>query len=328
MEVGMAKKNSGTVVNEEMATRFQRLLSIVRKLSQPKGATVTELAQLYGVDARTIQRDILLLRDACFDIESLGRGKGMRLDPRHKQIAQTLGLEELLCLVVGARLVQGDSSVDSLRESALQKVIGLAKNERQTPAREIHGQVAVGSLTPQHPWLPELLRATASRTSVHMEYQASERQEISARLIDPWTLLYQSEAWFVQGYCHLRQERRTFRVHRIRRLEVTEQTFSLPEHYSAESATFHRWDLREGAETPILCRVEPELAAWLRENPVHPSQQLRDGHFAVRVRDLDRFGAWVLSLSGLEVIEPQELRDSIRSRAETIARRYSSPVRS
>lgn len=324
----MAKKKSGTVVNEEMATRFQRLLAIVRKLGQPKGATVTELAQLYGVDARTIQRDILLLRDACFDIEQLGRGKGMRLDPRHKQIAQTLGLEELLCLVVGARLVQGDSSLDDIRESALQKVIGLAKSERQPAAREVNGQVAVGSLTPQHPWLPELLRATSSRLAVRLEYQTSERQDVTTRLVDPWTLLYQSEAWFVQGYCHLRQDRRTFRVHRIRQLEVTEQTFSLPAEYSAESATFHRWDLREGPEIAVRCRVEPELAAWLRENPVHPSQQL-DGHdFAVRIRDLDRFAAWVLSLSGMEVLEPAELRDAVRDRAAAIARRYSPPARS
>ena len=44
-----------------------------------------------------------------------------------------------------------------------------------------------------------------------MVYHTSGRPEPQSRELDPYALVHQRGWWYVIGYCHLRQEVRTFR---------------------------------------------------------------------------------------------------------------------
>lgn len=57
--------------------------------------------------------------------------------------------------------------------------------------------------------------ATRYRKRVTLTYQAHATGMKSRRDIDPYALIYREGAWLVVGWCHLRQEVRTFRVDRI-----------------------------------------------------------------------------------------------------------------
>jgi proteasome accessory factor B len=57
--------------------------------------------------------------------------------------------------------------------------------------------------------------ATRHRKRVTLTYQAHATGMKSRRDIDPYALIYREGAWLVVGWCHLRQEVRTFRVDRI-----------------------------------------------------------------------------------------------------------------
>jgi proteasome accessory factor B len=57
--------------------------------------------------------------------------------------------------------------------------------------------------------------ATRHRKRVTLTYQAAATGLTSKRDLDPYGLVYREGAWLVVGWCHLRQEVRTFRVDRI-----------------------------------------------------------------------------------------------------------------
>ena len=89
--------------------------------------------------------------------------------------------------------------------------------------------------------------------------------------------------------------------------------------FSPDSVIFHRWDLSRGKPRKVVCRATPELLRWLEENPAHPSQKINNGYFEMQVGDLDKVAAWVLSLTGMEVIQPSDLRRRVRERATELA---------
>jgi proteasome accessory factor B len=57
--------------------------------------------------------------------------------------------------------------------------------------------------------------ATRHRKRVTLTYQAAATGMVSRRDVDPYALVYREGAWLAVGWCHLRQEVRTFRVDRI-----------------------------------------------------------------------------------------------------------------
>ena len=313
-------KVSEAEVNEDPGKRFQRLLGILRSLATTQGATVKELAQKYGKTGRTIERDISDLRYACFDIEKLGRGKGWRVDPQYASVGQTLALEEILCLSLGSQIIasSADPELDEFRRAGASKLHALIKRERRLAAAEAANYFAVGGTIAEHRFIPELLRSIANLQALEIQYETAGESTVKTRVLEPWTLLYQSEVWHVHGLDRLTGKPRTFRVHRIRECRATEEKYAIPSDYRADKAVFHRWDLSEGGPSQVACQVEPELSRWLAENPVHPSQKIENGRLHLEVKDLDRLAAWILGLQGLRVLEPASLQEKVRERARAM----------
>ena len=318
---------------EDIAKRFQRLLWILQQLSNPGGTTSGRLADLYKVSQRTIQRDITDLKEASFDIHSKGR--------RHWiDGGQSLDIPEVLNLALGDRLLnsgqeracEAQTPNHKGNNQALLKLAAFVKGERRIESREWPQAAALGGPSANEPWFPELMTAIVQTRTVRFFYQALGRVAGGApetnggirefRRFDPWTLLYQAPGWYLHGYDHSLGEPQIFRLTRIKNFELSDQTFSVPAQHRADAAVFHRWDLMEGRKRKVLCRVSPELSAWLEENPVHPSQTIEDGVLEFQVRDLERVAAWILSLVGIEVLQPNDLRVRVRQRAHDIAERH------
>ncbi len=71
-----------------------------------------------------------------------------------------------------------------------------------------------------HGFVDELSRAVASRKFVEFDYTAQASGERTRRKVDPYGLVYRFGAWVMVGYCHLREDLRSFRVDRIEKLSV------------------------------------------------------------------------------------------------------------
>lgn len=82
--------------------------------------------------------------------------------------------------------------------------------------------------------LEELERAVANEYSVEIGYRTSHEEQPRPRVIDPYGMLYWNNKWYTIGFCHLRNEIRSFRVERIMQIKQTQMMFKRPEAFSAK----------------------------------------------------------------------------------------------
>ena len=83
------------------------------------------------------------------------------------------------------------------------------------------------------PVLGELEQAVENECSVEIDYRTSREEQPKNRVIDPYGMVYWNNKWYTVGFCHLRNEIRSFRVGRILRIKRTQIKFKRPEAFSA-----------------------------------------------------------------------------------------------
>lgn len=82
--------------------------------------------------------------------------------------------------------------------------------------------------------LEELELAVANEYSVKIEYRTGHEEHPRQRVIDPYGMLYWNNKWYTIGFCHLRNEIRSFRAERILKIKQTQMMFKRPEAFSAK----------------------------------------------------------------------------------------------
>ena len=76
-------------------------------------------------------------------------------------------------------------------------------------------------------------QAVADGYSVKILYHKSGEKQLNYRLVDPYRIIFWNNKWYVIGFCHLRNDIRSFRVDRIESLMLTENKFNRPKDFSA-----------------------------------------------------------------------------------------------
>ncbi|NMO94479.1 helix-turn-helix transcriptional regulator [Paenibacillus lemnae] len=98
------------------------------------------------------------------------------------------------------------------------------------------------------PALDLLAQSIVSKNAVLIEYDTRLQGKPRQRMLDPYGILYWNHNWYVIGYCHFREEIRSFRVDRILNWTATEHTFDRPPSFSA--ADFFMNHILSSAEHP------------------------------------------------------------------------------
>lgn len=83
------------------------------------------------------------------------------------------------------------------------------------------------------PVLAEVEQAVENEFSVEIDYRTSREEKPKSRVIDPYGMVYWNNKWYTVGFCHLRNEIRSFRVERILLIKRTQIKFKRPEAFSA-----------------------------------------------------------------------------------------------
>lgn len=305
--------------NQAKAARLNRLSLLLRSRSY----SLDELAQEFGRDRRTIQRDLADLRELL----------GCSLEPRngHYQLDSEgylppppLSLEELWALFLACRTLEKRGTFPRAARSALEKLRGSARAIDRRTLQELDR--AVGVAPSRDDRASEFLRLTLQaydkRRSIQIVYRGLERAEPEARRFDPWGVVLRQDEWYVVGYDHLRAARRTLKLSRAISVTPTDLTYELPDGFDPGSALFHNFDVGDDPARRVRLKVPAELARLLEENPGHPSQTIQGQIVELQVKAPLRMIRWLLGLTGIEVLEPPELRQALAAEAEAIAARH------
>jgi len=312
-------------------TPTARLLELLELLQAQPLITGREIADHLGVDPRTARRYVTALQDLGIPIEGQrGVGGGYRIRPGFRLPPLMLTDDEAVVVALGT-LAAGRLGLSGSPESvdgALAKIHRVLPDglRRQVEALEetLDFTASARGAAPVGGDLVLLLAdAIRRRRRLRMAYRSYAGEE-TERELSPLGLVVHSGRWYLASHDHGRDDLRTFRVDRMRRVEIAEGTaLAPPEEFDAVAyvstslaRTPWRWEVEVLLELPIdeAARRVPATLAELIE--AEGGTLLR-----IRVGSLDWAATVLAGLGcGFTVRRPDELRASVRALADRLAR--------
>jgi predicted DNA-binding transcriptional regulator YafY len=163
-----------------------------------------------------------------------------------------------------------------------------------------------------------------------MRYRTARTGTVSSRNLDPYRVWYRSGGLYVVGMDHQSDEIRTFAVDRIRKIELTDQKFEIPESFDFDTYMGSSFGVIADQAVRVRIRFEHRWATYVQERSWHDSQQFqkRSGKKVDLVMDVANtpdLRTWILSFgSGAEVLEPAELRSEVAREFQDALKHYKA----
>lgn len=297
-----------------MSYKFDSLLIILNKLDRGEWVTVKRLAEELRVSERTVFRYLRTLESAgfpiWFDREKGGytfmEGYSLKKPGLTPEESLTLGLSRMVMAGLGD---EWEKNLGKIEEK-------LAVHRGELPQHIVLTAGPLRADTVGH--LRLIHEAMVAYRRIRMTYRALHSNAKTRRKVDPYYLFFEEGFWYLRGYCHLREEVRTFALDRMSSLTLLEERF-IPRGLDPEEELSGAFGtVVDGEPTEVVLRFDPELRPYLERRRWHGSQRervLRDGRLELRftVNGLEGIRPWILRwLPGVEVVSPKRLRTRIR----------------
>ena len=173
--------------------------------------------------------------------------------------------------------------------------------------------------------------AVLRRKRLHIEHWSRLKNEVTARTVSPQRLVYYRGNWYLDAWCHLRHDIRSFALDGIRKAELLQEpTKNVPEK-DLDEVLSGGYGIFAGRATGwAKLRFSPQAARWVAYEKWHSKQKgkwLDDGAWLLEiphsddrelVMDILRYGPDV------EVLEPGVLRKRVADAHRAALQRYSS----
>src|SRR5687767_10514593 len=318
--------------------RLERFYKIDQLLKDRKGISFAALKESLGVSTATLKRDLEYMRSRFhapieYDREANAYRLGApRPGPRYELPGLWFSADEAYALLsmhtLLAELQPGllEPHLAPLKarlrailggEPAwkdIEKRIRVFQPERRTAPAEHFGVVASSVLKRQRLWVRHYNRRDDRETE---------------REISPQRLVHYRDNWYVDAYCHLREDLRSFAVDALRAAELREARAKEVPAAELDAHLGSGYGIFAGSRIEwARLRFTPEAARWVAAQRWHPNQRARfdpDGSYLLEVpyaherelvMEILKFGADV------EVLAPEALRSDVARRIAQAAARY------
>ena len=320
-------------------SEFVRLAQYPALLGGRTGKTRGEIMAALEISAATFKRDIAKLRDQLHMPVHYERDTSRyRIDNTSTEPASALpGLwftpDEILALLTMQHLL---SQLDpgllgpklrplKARLTQLMEANGLRSQDVSDRLRIVHA--GKRTLTPR--MFEAAAGATMARKRIRIVHTKRETGETLTREVSPQRLVHYRDNWYVDAWCHLREDLRSFSIDAIESVEVMNE--------AAKEVPPKEIDDKLGAGYGIFggkpkawatLRFTPQRARWVKGEEWHPLQESRvevDGSYVLSVPyaddrellgDILRFGADV------EVMTPVNLRKRVQQQVLGVFSKY------
>ncbi|MFB9835537.1 helix-turn-helix transcriptional regulator [Actinoallomurus acaciae] len=208
--------------------RTDRLYAIVEELraSSPGRRTARSLADRFEVSVRTIERDVSALQQAGVPIYAdTGRGGGYTLDRTRTLPPMNFTPAEAVAVGIALGQATGAPFARSAR-TALLKIIAAMSAADSAEARELAERIQflVPGTRDDRASVPAVVEeAVALRQVVRLAYVDRNGAE-TERDVEPVAFVSGRRDWYLVGWCRLREGPRLFRMDRVRRASLLEET--------------------------------------------------------------------------------------------------------
>jgi predicted DNA-binding transcriptional regulator YafY len=308
-------------------TKSERFGIIERMLLSRRSVSFAELQQRLEVSRATLHRDLRDLKERMQVPIVCDRDTGTyRIDAsveRYElpgvwfsagEIHALLSMQQLLAAFDAGGLLA--EHVGPLR----QRLLGMLESTTDSAA-DIARRIRILSAAarpyaPQH--FQHIAAALMERRRLSIEYVARSKGDTSQREISPQRLTHYRSNWYLEAWCHLREELRSFAVDAIKTVKTIDAAgCDIPE-TELDVALGAGYGIFAGAQVQWATLIfTPERARWVAAEHWHPAQEgqfLDDGSYQLRlpysndpelIMDILKYGP------DCEVVGPGGLREKV-----------------
>ena len=316
--------------------RADRLVATLLFLQSRGRVTATEVAAELEVSVKTARRDLEALSVAGIPVYSQpGRGGGWALvgGARTDLTGLTAAEARTLFLVAGP-----SSAVTPEAKAALRKLVRALPETFRAEAEKAAAAVVLdparwgGTAPTTPPHLEALQRAVIEGMQVRLGYTDAAGAS-TERTVHPLGLVSKGTTWYLVA--DTAAGRRTFRVWRVRSVELTGEPAERPPDFDLHRAweeIVARLDERRGLRH-VSALADPGVVRWLR---AHFGTRLTvgapdgDGRLRVDIGFPESYHDPARELSGyageLEVLGPPEVRERLAAIGAALVARYRGQV--
>ena len=295
---------------------LNRMLGMIYLLMNKGTVTAGELAERFEVSVRTIYRDVEALSMAGIPVYAKkGKNGGICLTEEfvlNKMLVSQKEQQEIL------------AALASLKETGVGQSGEILNKLGDFFKQEAQNWVAIdfSDWSGRRGELYEQLReAILNRHVISFDYYG-KYGEMSGRTVEPIQLLFKEYTWYVRAFCRVRQDMRLFKVMRMKRVRVLEETFTPVSAADRERAFRIGEDEKLMEESNGLVRI----VLWIHNREAYriydrfeeeEITRLPDGNFRVEIDSLpdDWIYGVILSFGpSARVLEPEWVQKEIHNR--------------
>lgn len=323
--------------------RLERFYKIDRLLNERRVVSFADFKQELGMSSASVKRDIAYMRERFnapidYDRDANGYRFGAQgPGPRYELPGLWFNSEEVLALLTTLRMLGDlqpgmlDGQIEPLRErlrailgsgdhswEEVEKRIRIFQPERRE-SRAAHFSVVAASVL--------------KRSRLWIRHYNRKNDQETEREVSPQRLVHYRDNWYLDAWCHLRNDLRSFAVDAIRDAKLADgrgkeiAASQLDEHLGAGYGIF------AGSKVDwATLKFTPEAARWVSAQKWHPNQRARlekDGSYFLEVpyAEMPELVMEILKFGpDVEVIGPAPLRRRVADALRQGAKRYGDAV--
>lgn len=299
--------------------KIDRLIGILSILLQKEKVTAPELAQMFEVSKRTINRDIDDLCKAGIPIvTSQGIGGGIRIMDGYRMDRTILSSKDMQMIMAGLRSL--DSVSGSHYYARLMEKIKAGSTELVSGSESILIDLSSWNKESISTKIELIQDAIELGKILKFKYYAPKGS--TEREIEPYYLVFKWSSWYVYGYCLLRNDFRLFKLNRM--ADITHvRTFAKKRDVPMPNLSNEKVFPPKGKMKAVF----DGSLKWhlIEEYGIESFTELPDGKLLFEHDYADEEGvlSWMLTMRDkVTVMEPESIRQKLFCIATELSERY------
>ena len=312
-------------------SQTERYYKIDQLLSDRKVVSFSTLMEELGISRATLKRDLAYLRDRLnAPIVHDRDAGGYRFDHQTPRVGGQYELpglwfsaEEIHALLTMQHLLVNLDTGGMLGPhikpllSRLTALLGTADNPAEEIVKRIHIE-SVGSRVFHLDNFQAVGSALLRRKSLMIDYYSKGKGELTQREVSPQRLVHYRNNWYLDAWCHVRNDLRAFAVDSIQRVEILEKPAKNVSEKMLKEVLGAGYGIFSGKDVKWATLLfSPDRSRWVASERWHPDQKgrlLEDGCYELTVpyssdpeliMDILKYGA------DCTVVSPAELKERV-----------------
>ena len=279
---------------------MERIYQIDQILAERRFVPRQELQEKLGVSWATLKRDLAYMKDRLnapivFDRELGGyrfEADNKRIGPQYELPGLWFSAEEIHALLTMQHLLSKLDTGGLLGpqiQPLLARLTGLL-GSADNPAHEVQRRIRIETVGARQFHLDHFQAvgsALLRRKRLMIRYHARGKNETTEREVSPQRLVHYRDNWYLDAWCHLRQELRNFAVDAIDHAEILDKAAKNVAEKRLDEVLGTGYGIFSGDHvTWATLRFSPERARWVASERWHPQQKskiLKDGSFELQL---------------------------------------------